>query len=96
MKVGLSIKDPMNLLTFGTFHHSNMQISNFPCKNDFYLTLTACQAKGGRNIKNPINLFTFGTFDNSNMRISILMPKMILIKHILPVRQKMVAILKIL
>ena len=36
MEDGPNIKNPINLLTFGTFHNSNMQISDFDAYNDFY------------------------------------------------------------
>ena len=47
-------------------------------------------------LKNAWNLLKFGTFDFSNMPISILMPKIIFMKHLPSVRPKLVPKLKML
>ena len=46
-------------------------------------------------IKNAQNVLKFGSLDISNMPILILMSKKIIIKHLLPVRSKLVSKMKV-
>ena len=54
------------------------------------------EAQIGPKIKNPWDSLKFSTFDISNMPIWILMSKMIFMKHLPPVRLKLVPKLKVL